>query len=48
MFSSYMDVGFIISIILTLIGNYILDRFKLELRNPKLAILIKYRKKKFK
>ena len=32
------------SIILTLYGNYLLDRFKLEKKYPKIAIFINYRK----
>jgi hypothetical protein len=45
MFGSYCIITFIISIAINLYGNYLLDRFKLEERYPKIAIFINIRKK---
>lgn len=44
MFSSYIIISCILSIAINLYGNYLLDRFKLEEKYPKVAIFIKYRR----
>jgi len=45
MFSSYMILSGVFGITVNLYGSYILDRFNLENRFPKIAIIIKYRQK---
>jgi len=45
MFSSYSIITFVFGIAINLYGNYLLDRFKLEEKYPKLAIFIKFRQK---
>ncbi len=44
MLSSYIILTCIFGIAINLYGNYLLNRFKLEEKYPKLAIFIKYRK----
>ncbi len=44
-FNSSVILGCLFSIILNLYGNYLLDRFKLEERFPKIARIINYRRK---
>jgi hypothetical protein len=44
MFSSYFISSCVLGLVINLYGNYLLDRFKLEEKYPKLAIFIKYRK----
>jgi hypothetical protein len=43
MFSSSIIISCVFSIAVNLYGNYLLNRFKLEEKYPKLAIFIKYR-----
>jgi hypothetical protein len=45
MFSNYMILSSLFGLTINLYGNYILDRFKLENRFPRIAFIIKYRKK---
>jgi hypothetical protein len=45
MVSNYFIITFIFSIAIHLYGIYLLDRFKLEERFPKVATILKYRKK---
>jgi hypothetical protein len=44
-FSNYLILYCFFGIAINLYGNYLLDRFKLEEKYPKIAIFIKYRKK---
>jgi len=44
-FNSYFIAACILTIVLNLYGDYLLDRFKLSVRYPRLAQVIKYRKK---
>ena len=43
--SSSMIIWCLVGIILNLYGNYLLDRFNLEKRYPKIALIINYRRK---
>ena len=45
LFSSYLISSCVFGILINLYGNFLLSRFKLEERYPKLAIFIKYRQK---
>ena len=45
MFSSYFILSCILGLALNLYGNILLDKFQLETRYPKLAFIIKYRRK---
>ena len=45
MFSSYFIITNIFSITINLYGDYLLDRFKLEEKYPRLSVVIKYRRK---
>lgn len=44
-FSSSIILWCLFGIILNLYGNYLLDRFKLEEKYPKIALFINYRRK---
>ena len=44
MFSSYFISSCVLGLVINLYGNYLLNRFKLEEKYPKVAIFIKYRK----
>ena len=44
-FSNYLILWCTFGIIINMYGNYLLDRFKLEEKLPKIAFLIKYRQK---
>ena len=44
-FSSSIILWCVFGIILNIYGNYILDRFKLEDKYPKIALFINYRRK---
>ena len=44
-FSSYFILWCILSVVINLYGDYLLDRFKLEEKYPRLALFILYRKK---
>ena len=45
MFTNYFILSLILGITLNLYGYYLLDRFQLEKRYPKIAVIIKYRRK---
>lgn len=45
MFSSYFILSCVFGITVNLYGNYLLERFKLEEKYPKIAIFIEYRQK---
>jgi hypothetical protein len=44
MFSSYFISSCVLGLVINIYGNYLLDRFQLEEKYPKVAIFIKYRK----
>jgi len=45
MFSNYLIISCLFTITINLYGDYLIDRFKLEEKYPKVAIFIKYRRK---
>lgn len=45
MFTNYFILSLILGITLNLYGYYLLDRIQLEKRYPKIAVIIKYRRK---
>jgi hypothetical protein len=45
MFSDYIIILCVFSIIINLYGSYLIDRFNLEIRYPRVAVFIKYRQK---
>ena len=45
MFSSYFTLSCILGIAINLYGNYLLERYKLEEKYPRVAVFIKYRRK---